>query len=118
MDPKEKARTVFNMPVQVSLVDDTKEEWTVRQVQLGEYQKAFPLIDDEFALVALCTGRSKEAIIANLSPESYESVAAAVRSVNRSFFAYASRRVANHLRMMGVPEAGSPTPSPTSSGMS
>jgi hypothetical protein len=118
MNPAQKARTVFNATVTVALVDGTEQEWTVRQVQLGEYQKAFPLIDDEFALVALCTGRSKEAILANLTPESYETAASLVREVNRSFFAYASRRVTNHLRMMGVPEAGSATPSPTSSGTS
>jgi hypothetical protein len=97
-----KAATVFNRTVPVEFTDGTVHEWDVRQVQLGEYKRAFALVDDEFALAAHCTGRSADMIQTNLTPESYERLATAVREVNSGFFGYVFRRVETQMRMMGV----------------
>lgn len=97
-----KAVTVFTRTVAVEYADGSAQEWDVRQVQLGEYKRAFALIDDEFALAAHCTGRSVELIQTNLTPESYERLANAVREVNTGFFAYVFRKIETQMRMMGV----------------
>lgn len=100
--PSAKAATVFNRTVAVEFADGTVHEWDVRQVQLGEYKRAFSLIDDEFALASHCTGRSVDLIQTNLTPESYERLANTVREVNTGFFAYVFRRIETQMRMMGV----------------
>ena len=82
--------------------DGQREEIKIIQLRLGDYEKAFQLIEDEIALTAFCcrTVQDSESRIQNskawaetLQPESYELVQASVREVNaKGFFSYAERR--------------------------
>src|SRR5262245_39305627 len=56
----------------------TKEEIRVRQLPVGEYEKAYGLIDDEIALTGYFCSQAK-AWAESLAPESYEAVHAAAR---------------------------------------
>lgn len=78
--------------VLAQLIDGTAAEITVRQLPLGEYEKAFALFEDEIALVALICGQPK-VWAEMLQPESYEALQAAAQEVNaRGFFAWSARR--------------------------
>jgi hypothetical protein len=78
--------------VKVTLMDESEAEFKVRQLPLGDYEKAFDLIDDEIALVALICGHPKS-WADNLTPESYETLHAVAQEVNaKGFFAWSKRR--------------------------
>jgi len=82
--------------------DGTAETVRVRQLRIGEYEKAFPLIGDEFAITAFCTSLSatpsqpcNKDWILKLSPASYESLFATMQKVNgQGFFTFAARKQA------------------------
>lgn len=88
-----KTETLFGgRPVKVLLLDGTTAEFTVRQLNLGEYQRAMTLIEDEIALTALICGHDKK-WADTLAPESYEALFTAAQEVNANgFFAFAARR--------------------------
>lgn len=84
--------------------DETTRELIVRQIKVGEYQRAFPLISDELKLVAFATGLT-EAELNEVNPEHYEALRAAVWEVNaKGFFFYAARqRDANQAALKELP---------------
>ena len=89
----------------------SRNEITVRQIKLGEYQRAFPLIGDEMKLVAFATVMPQNTpdpsdyVIEEINPEHYEAVRAAVWEVNaKGFFVYAARqRDANRADLKEMP---------------
>jgi len=83
--------------VKVTLLDGTEIEVKVRQLPLGEYDRAFPLSEDEIALVAfICEQPKSWADI--LTPESYELLFATAQEVNaKGFFAFCRRRIEANL---------------------
>lgn len=86
--------------VEVLHLDGSKETIKVRQILIGQYPKAYGLMDDEFALTAYCCCDPEDdsavkdvAWLTTLRPESYEQLQAAAREVNeKGFFSYASRQ--------------------------
>jgi hypothetical protein len=85
--------TVTYAPKDGLVTSAPTEEIKVRQLPLLEYERALPLLDDEFALTALFCSRDK-AWIGTLAPESYEALLAKAREVNElGFFAYSRRRL-------------------------
>jgi hypothetical protein len=82
--------------------DGTAETVRVRQLRIGEYEKACPLMQDEFAITAFCTSLSATPAvpcnrewILKLAPLSYESLCAKVQEVNgQGFFAFSARKQA------------------------
>ncbi len=71
--------------------DETKREIKVRQIKVGEFNTAFPLLADEAKLVAFTTGLT-EAELNEVVPEYYELLRAAVWEVNeKGFFPRAAR---------------------------
>ena len=110
----------------VQLVSGETKIITVRQIRVGEYRRAFPLIADEIKLVAFAAGIT-EAELDEIVPEHYELLQAALWEVNaKGFFAYAARtRRVNEDAMVGLPPellkslsdklaSTLPTPSPAS----
>lgn len=95
MNPTQKLETLFGgRAVSVLHEDGSRTEIKVRQLRLADYEKAFVLMEDEFAFTAFCCQQSS-AWITTLQPESYELLQAAAWEVNeKGFFAYAARRVA------------------------
>lgn len=91
-DPK--TTTLFGgRTVPVLQLDGAAAEVTVRQLPLGDYERAFALADDEIALTAFLCGQPKEWAYA-LAPESYERLQAAAQEVNaKGFFAWVGRRL-------------------------
>ena len=82
------------IPKTVSVVFEggRTEEMTINEIKLKDYPLALKCVADEFSLVALATGRQRTVIL-DLTPASYEAVAAAVWSVNEAgFFSYAQRQ--------------------------
>jgi hypothetical protein len=80
--------------VKVILLDGSEAEFKVRQLPLGEYQRAMSLVEDEIALTALICGHEKK-WADNLTPESYEQLFNVAQEVNANgFFAFAKRRQA------------------------
>lgn len=78
--------------VKVTLLDGSEAEFKIRQILIGEYDKAFTMLEDEIALTAFICGHPR-AWANNLSPESYEALQAAAREVNAGgFFAWSTRR--------------------------
>ena len=88
----------------VKFNDGTEREITVRQIKVGEYQRAFPLIGDELKLVTFATGLHQQEV-EEIAPEHYELVRAAVWEVNaKGFFVYAARqRAANQEALKDLP---------------
>ena len=81
-----------NRLVTVVLLDGTEAQFTVRQLPVGEYKRAFSLIDDEIGLTALICGHD-HLWANNLSPDGYETLFAAAQEVNaKGFFAWSKRR--------------------------
>jgi hypothetical protein len=87
---------------QVIYEDGTGETVRVRQLRLVEYEKAWPLISDEFAIAAFCASLpatpsvpcTKEWAM-KLHPAIYEKLLAKVREVNEEgFFTFAARKQA------------------------
>lgn len=96
--------------------DGTTAEVRVRQLPLGDYERAFALLDDEIALTAFCCGlqtpdsrlqtcsrtwaaggsadlSAKQQAHPGLTPDSYEELYAAAQEVNANgFFAWSARR--------------------------
>lgn len=78
--------------VPATFTDGHTDDVRVRQLPLAEYERAFVLREDEFALTALCCAQEKD-WISTLTPDSYEALRAAAEEVNaQGFFAYAARR--------------------------
>ena len=89
-----KTDTLLGRTVPVKFEDGTAGEIVVHQLRIVEYKKAFPVIGDEVAIVAMATDQTK-ARIESLTPESYEVLQAAVQEVNANgFFIYAGRQMA------------------------
>jgi hypothetical protein len=120
LTPAEKASALQGRTHTVTLINGQTEEWPIRQVALREYKASLAMLEDEMALVSLCTGKSVSMIEANLTPNSYDALALAVRELNKSFFAYGFRRTQTYFAMVGdvKPQPNGSTPSRTSSGMS
>ncbi len=92
----------------VCLEDGTILQVKVRQLRLDEYERAYPLLTDEFAFTAFCCSPGSVGPapsialvpytrdwIMTLDPESYEALQLAAREVNaKGFFFYAQRRQA------------------------
>lgn len=93
-----KTHTLFGgVAFNATLADGTSEEIRIRQLPLAEYEKTFPLVDDEFALLAAIVAKSKDWVL-NLSPESYEEAAKTAREVNeKGFFSWAVRKMTKQL---------------------
>jgi hypothetical protein len=88
-----KTHTLFGgIKVEVILEDGTKQEWTIRQIKVREYQVAFRLIDDEPGLMAIACDVKRPAV-ETLSPESYSTVYSTMQEVNQGgFFIFAGRQ--------------------------
>ena len=79
-------------PITVVLEDGKTMEVKVRQIRLREYQKAFRLMDNEPALVALVTQQTQQQV-ETWSPESFEAVYTKLQEVNAAgFFTFAARQ--------------------------
>ena len=78
--------------VPVAFESGQTEDMAVHEIKLRDYATALRCAGDEFALVGLACGRAVT-VIKDLTPASYEAVAAAVYQVNeKGFFAYAQRQ--------------------------
>lgn len=110
---QQKNETLFGGRDAIALHEDgSKTAIRIRQIPLGQYPKAYSLLEDEFALTAFCccpTGPagvgepfSKDWVL-TLLPECYEELQAAAREVNeRGFFAYARRQKEREQEAMKV----------------
>ena len=87
----------------VKYEDGHAGELEISQLKLRQYQQAFPLLDDEIGLVALCCGKPR-GVIEALHPDSYEAAHATMKEVNgRGFFIFAARameRASQNLRAL------------------
>ena len=99
----EKITTLFGgKKCSVQFADGRTEEITVRQLPLGEYERAFQFLDDELAITALICGKDKNWLTGtppdasdSILPEHYEMLQADAREVNaKGFFAWSARRQA------------------------
>jgi hypothetical protein len=87
---------------EVEFLDGRKEEIKVRQLVMREYERAYPLREDEIALVAFICGKptiwiegKREDGGDGMAPESYEDLRRLAEEVNeRGFFSFATRRAA------------------------
>lgn len=72
----------------------------VSQIKLRDYERAFLLTDDEFAITAIASGLTKSQVL-DLIPKDYEQLCSAVKEVNKDgFFAYSARRFAQVMDKM------------------
>jgi hypothetical protein len=99
---KNQIQTLFGGQLETALhLDGSTTAVKVRQLCLGDYDRAFRFMDDEIAFTAFCCidpeieaakPKSKDWAL-TLQPESYEVIHAAAESVNaKGFFVYADRR--------------------------
>ena len=69
------------------------DDFTVRQIKVKEYPRAFQLVDDEAGLMALACDHPK-AVIEELLPECYEEVRKKMEDINKAgFFTFADRKM-------------------------
>lgn len=84
----------------VVFADQRTEEIKVRQLPIGQYEKAFAVLNDEMALTALICDRPKDWITGknpdgsdSMNPESYEELFKLAGEVNaKGFFAWSGRK--------------------------
>lgn len=113
-----KTETLFGgRLVAVTFNDGSTGEIKVRQLPLGEYERAFAVLDDEISLVALICGLKRDELVGTLStaspsssssnpsgvtPESYELLQVAAEEVNKNgFFVWSVRRTAKQDEKQG-----------------
>src|ERR1022692_3142636 len=99
-DAIQKSETLFGgRDAQALHEDGSVQGIKVRQLRLGEYERAFALIEDEIAFTAFCCSGSgvspdpagtgggyERAWSLTLQPESYETLQLAAREVNEKGF--------------------------------
>lgn len=87
-----KSAALFGAKITVQHEDGGSEQLDLRPLPLRSYAAAVAALDDELTLVGILVGRDR-AWVESLTPESYETLYAALERLNaKGFFAWSARQ--------------------------